>query len=139
MGAAQTVAMDTPVNTSDIARGKSRSGTRRMASAAAIDQKPPSAMPSTTRANSSTASEAAVAASRLDTSKRAVSVSSTRLRSKRAVSKRDGRRGHRTDERRGRDGLARSARRDMEIGRHGGQQAGRQEFRRDQAEHAEGK
>ena len=85
-GAAQTVATDTPARITDIARANRRSGTSRIASAAAIDQKPPSATPRITRAASSTPSEDAVTASRLDSTSSSVSATMTARRSKRRVS-----------------------------------------------------
>ncbi len=55
MGAAAMVASDTPLNISDSARGTRCSGTRRMAVAADMVQKPPMAMPSNTRPASTAA------------------------------------------------------------------------------------
>ncbi len=77
--------MEAPASTTDIARGNSCPGTSRIVSAAAIDQKPPSAMPSTTRPASNTPSDCAVAAITLESSSRAVSANSTQRRSKRRV------------------------------------------------------
>src|SRR5262245_9694165 len=64
-----------------MARGKSRMGASRMASAADIDQKPPSAMPSSTRAASSWKSPVAEAAIRLDSTSNKVRVHRTSRRS----------------------------------------------------------
>jgi len=85
-GAAQTVATDTPARISDMARANWGSGTSRIVSAADIDQNPPRATPSITRAASSRARLPAVAASTLDSTSRALRASMTWRRSRRRVS-----------------------------------------------------
>ncbi len=70
----------------DIARGNFDSGTSRIASAAAIDQNPPSATPSITRAVSNGHRLSATTASALDSTSSVVSASITCLRSMRRVS-----------------------------------------------------
>jgi AraC-like DNA-binding protein len=82
IGAAQTVATETPVSTTAIARGMSRGGTRRIASAAAMDQKPPRATPSSTRAASSVGRLEAVAAIAFERMRIMVRPSSTQRRSR---------------------------------------------------------
>jgi hypothetical protein len=81
IGAAQTVATETPVSDIDIARGTNRVGTSRMVKAPAIDQKPPSPIPKSTRASRRVVSPVAVAARMLDRTSSSVSVHSTSLRS----------------------------------------------------------
>ena len=137
IGAAQTVATDTPVRISDIARANWCSGTSRIASAAAIDQKPPSATPSITRAISSVQRLSAVAASPLDSTSSRVSATITCLRSRRLVSR--GMDGAATapSKRRGGHRLAGNALADRQVGSHRSEQAGGQELGSDQAEYAE--
>jgi hypothetical protein len=136
-GAAQTVAMDTPVRISDIARAKSARAPGACASAADIDQKPPSATPSITRATSSTGRLLAVAASTLDSSSNAGEGQHHALAVQLARQQRQRRRGDGADQGRGGDGLAGRAVADAEVGGHGGEQAGGQELGRDQAEDAQ--
>ena len=137
IGAAQTVATETPVRMSDIARAKRCSGTRRIASAAAIDQKPPSATPSITRATSKRGQAARNGRQDIGQHQQQgqrqhhlLAVEATRQQG-------NGGRGDGADQRGGGDGLACRAVADAQVGGHGGQQAGRQEFGRDQAEHAQ--
>ena len=68
-----------------MARGSRDSGTSRMAIAPDIDQNPPSATPRITRAASSTGSDQAKAASRLDSTSRVISPHITSRRSMRLV------------------------------------------------------
>lgn len=86
MGAAHTVATDTPVRMKDMARANSEAGTSRMASAADMDQKPPRAMPSATRATSSVGRLLARAERAFDSTSITVKASITHRRSMRRVS-----------------------------------------------------
>lgn len=84
-GAAKMVAAETPEKMIDSARGTSEAGTRRMASAADIAQKPPSAAPSSTRPSSSEKKSGAKATMRFDITSSVVKASSTSRRSMRRV------------------------------------------------------